>query len=655
MSLVSRTHSLSHPLPQTAPASQEAAQPRPGAALAHEVLGRRDTGSQSLSVVEMALRSGLPLLSREQRATQSDRFPLPRTETRDVVLNIDQLAAAAGLPAQGSPGPTPRERISAKLERFDFSAPAGPEREAQQALEAKYIDWAAGVLAAREKVFGNGRYSIDGDRSVAIGEAVLPALYDGVRQFLSSSSRSPVASALATAVGPRFSGSDSAGTRVNQGELNNAYDPAVIGGAVGGATALVMDSTLLSAMDRRAQLANFPQFKPVDLKALVPDAAPVQLRINNGQKEYWEPLTDRADPMASPTLPTLVSLQEQAEQKRQNLATVQEMLQAKSWGLLAQPLVTGAANVLRRYLMPAQALLQAGPVAAGAVLASGSAGGITKFGLGLLKAPAYADVDNLVGGRQRVNLFSTQLPQADVRAATWSDVGKLPQRAADTLVEAGLLAKHYVAGPWRGNGLLPSAQDVRARVGDVAHAVAANTIATVVSTATGPLLAQVMRSGAAAALPHEAQNSPAYLLQQFAQSATNDFAWQAAKSAFKGAAFNLGASLDTWRDNRQVQLRQTALHAQGDLPHLAEKLLAAPQSTRDPRLQTALRDLQELRGDAVDTARLQRALRDLEHHAQHAGDAAADVAPLMRRIETALQSTEQREASLRWRTPAHAA
>lgn len=658
MSMVSRTL-LPLPTQPIVPDAQRPELPRPGAALVHDVLSR-NARSQSFSAAETAQRVKLTstLLSDEQRHARSDRFDkgsssgaaAAQQHPLHIAIDVAQLEAAVA--ASGPQRQEARERIRTGLQSLEFNAPAGPQRTAQEALEARYVDWAAGVLQARERAFGHGRYAIDSDRKVSVGEAVLPALYDGVRQFLSSSSRSPVASALATAVGPRFSGHDSAGARVNQGELNNSYDPALIGGSVGGATALAMDSTLLTAMDRRARLANFPQFKPVDLKALVPDPGPVQLRIVNGKKDYFEPLTSNTGPGASPADPTLVGLQEEAEQKRRKLTTAQEMLQGHGWGLLAQPLVTGAANVLRRYLMPAQSLLQAGPVAAGSVLASGTAGGITRFGLGLLKAPAYADVDNLVGGRQRVNLFSTQLPQPDVRAATWSDIGNLPRHAGETLVEAGLLAKHYLAGAWRSNALVPSARDVRDRVGDIAHAVASNTLAAVFSTATGPLLAQLMRNGASAALPGESPQSPAYLLQQFGQSATNDFVWQTARSAFRGTAFDLAASLDTWRDDRQVRLRQTALQAQGDLPHLAEKL-AARGNPGDPRLERALRDLQELGGDAVDTARLQRALGDLDHHARHAGDAAADVAPLMRRIETALQSMEQREASLRWRAPAH--
>ncbi|MDR7149938.1 hypothetical protein J2W49_001893 [Hydrogenophaga palleronii] len=588
----------------------------------------------------------------------SERFYTPVSSFRahEVAIDIARLSAAAGLPPLDPPVPTHKERIGAALQAMAFQAPEGPQRQAQQALEDRYIDWAAGVLASREKVFGQGRYSVDGDRQVALGAAMLPALYDGVRQFLSSSSRSPVAGAIATALGPRLGGTDFEGNRVNLGELNNAFDPAVIGGAAGGVTALAMDSTLLTAMDRRARMANLPQFKPVDLKALVPDPAPVQLRVIDGKKEYWEPLTDSAAPAASPDQTTLRDLQHAAQEKRRTLATVQDMLQARSWGLLAQPAVTGVANMLRRHWMPAQAMLQGTQVGAATVLASGTAGGLTKFGLGVLKAPAFADVDNLVGGQQRVNLFTTKLPQPDVPAASLADIAQLPRRAGETLVEAGLLARHYVAGPWRGQGLIPSGRELRNRVGDVAHAVMANTLAAVFSTATGPLVAQLLRKGAASARPDEPHNSPAYLLQQFAQSATNDFVWQASKAAFKATSFDLAASLDNWRANGQLRLLQTAKQAQGALPELArqaEQVLGAMPHADQHALQGVLRTLQALPlGNTNHTTTLNEALSDLKRHAaQGEGAVSEAIKPLLISLETALEATQQRDAMLRWSKP----
>lgn len=674
MSMVSRTSAFAHPLQQLV-TEQQNEPPRSGAALVHDSLGRAPRSqSLSFSAAETAQRLTSTLLSKDERHARSDRFEMGSSSSAmaaqlhplHIAMDVAHLEAAVATHAnpphvaidmtrlEAAAQQSPAERIRSALRSMEFKAPAGPEREAQQALEARYVDWAAGVLQARERTFGNGRYSIDSDRKVSIGDAVLPALYDGVRQFLSSSSRSPVAGALATALGPRFSGTDSTGQRVNQGEMNNSYDPAVVGGAIGGATALAMDSTLLNAMDRRARLANFPQLAPVDLKALVPDPAFVQLRVVDGKKEYWVPLADNTNPASSPDVQTMAALQEEVEQKRQRLATVQNALQGQGWGLLAQPLVTGAANVLRRYFMPAKSLLQAGPVMAGSVLASGAAGGATRLGLGLLKAPAFADVDNLMGGQQRVNLFSTRLPQPDAPAAAWSDARNLPRHAAEVAVEAGSLLKHYLAGPWRGTGssLVPSGSAVLTRVGDIAHSVMANTFAAVFSTATGPLLGQMLRDGAASARPGENQQSPAYLLQQFSQSATNDFVWQATRSAFKGSAFNLAVSLDRWRETREIKLGQAALQAQGDLPHLAEKLLATPQGRSDSGLQRALRDLQKPSGDAVDTAELQRALGDLKQHVRHTGNNSVEADQLVQCLETALQSTKQREASIRWRTPA---
>jgi hypothetical protein len=612
----------------------------------------------SLSALDMAPRAGTALLSREERRMPSERFVSAASSfaPHEVVIDMARLANAAGLPPVDPPQASPKERMGAALQAMEFLAPPGPQRAAQQALENQYIDWAAGVLAAREKVFGQGRYSVDSHRQVALGEAVLPALYDGVRQFLSSSSRSPVAGAISTALGPRLSGTDSQGNRVNLGELNNAYDPAVIGGAVGGATALTVDSTLLTAMDRRAKLSNVPQFKPVDLKALVPDPAPVQLRVVDGKKAYWEPLSEHASPSTQIQQPTLLELKQGVEQKRRTLAAVQDILQARSWGLLAQPAVTGVANALRRYLMPAKAMLQGGPVGAATVLASGAAGGLTKVGLGLLKAPAFADVDNLLGGQQRLNLFTPKLPQPDLPAASMADIGQLPRRVGETLVEAGALAKHYVAGPWRGQGLVPSARELRDRVGDMAHAVMSNTLAAVFSTGTGPLVAQLLRNGAPSARPGEAHNSNAYLLHQFAQSATNDFVWQASKAAFKGTSFDLAASLDNWRANRQVRLLHTAKQAQGALPdlaHQAERALGAPVGADQRALQGTLHTLQALpSGQAVQVQALTEVLADLKRHAaQGDGAVSESLKPVMATLESALSATRQREAMLNWSKP----
>jgi hypothetical protein len=233
---------------------------------------------------------------------------------------------------------------------------------------------------------------------------------------------------------------------------------------------------------------------------------------------------------------------------RQALASVQDILEAKNWGLYAQPAVTAGFNVLRRLVMPAASLLQPLPVFVGSVIASGTAGGLTKLGLGLMKPTAQADVDDLVGGQQHVDLFATKLPDASQEPARFSDIGKLPGRSVSALKETVALGARYVAGPWQdSNSWVPSRDASLSRIGDVMRSVAANTLASVLSTATGPHVASVMRHGLTVPGADEASDSPAYLLQQAATSATNDYVWQAAREAHKNSAFDSAASLDRWR------------------------------------------------------------------------------------------------------------
>ncbi|WP_439391200.1 hypothetical protein [Ideonella sp. YS5] len=459
----------------------------------------------------------------------------------EVVIDIDPPVIDA----------TPRGQIEAVLHGMDFAAPEGPLREAQVALEAEYITWAAGVAEKRQAAFGAGHYSIGGDHQKNFGEAVLPAVYDFARQFISSSSRSPVRNAVATEFAPNYT--QVAGQRVNVGEFSNGWDSSVVGGALGGVTAHAVDSTLLTAMDREAKKANMPQLKPVDLKALVPDPGDVQLSIVEGKKVYWRPTDDvhadlESGAGAAVGHPSKTQLQEEVKVRRQALASVQDGLEAKNWGLFAQPMVTGAFNVLRRVVMPASSLLQPGPVFIGSVVASGTAGAVTKLGLGLLKPTAQADVDNLVGGQQHVKLFATKVPDASLEPARFSDIGHLPGRAKAVLGETAALGAHFLAGAWRDSGSwVPSRDASLARIGDVMRSVTANTLASVLSTATGPLVASVARQGLTVPAAGEAKDSGAYLLQQAATSATNDYVWQASKEAHKNSAFDLAGSLDRWR------------------------------------------------------------------------------------------------------------
>jgi hypothetical protein len=164
-----------------------------------------------------------------------------------------------------------------------------------------------------------------------------------------------------------------------------------------------------------------------------------------------------------------------------------------------------------------------------------------------------------------------------------------------------------------------------------------------------------MRGGAAAPLAGESQRSGAYLLQQFMQSATNDFAWQAAKEAVKGSAFDLGASLDRWRDGRQAQQMHSALAAQGDLPRFASALQRAmPDLPQQGPLRDALQQLEQLQAlgpdDGVQGEVLRRAADALRPSAAENGL----VGLVLERVEGVLASVQRHDEMARWRAPAGA-
>jgi hypothetical protein len=429
----------------------------------------------------------------------------------------------------------------------------------------------------------------------------------------------------------------------------------------GAGTAYAVDTALLSAMDRRARLANFPEFKPVDLKALVPDPAPVQLRMVNGQKEFWRPLQDEsgAPQAAAPSeqgMPSMAALKDKAETRRKLLTDLQDILESKQWGLLAQPMLAGGANVLRRAILSKEALLRPLPVLGHSMWASGLGGAGAKLGLGLAKSAAWADVDNLVGGKQRVNLFATQVADPNVRPAGLADYRGLPGHAWQVAKETASLATHFAAGPWRSSGsLVPSREAVQARVGDVARTVVSNVFASVLSTATGPLVAQILRNGASAPLPGESPQSGAYLLQQAAQSATNDFVWQASREALRGGAYNLGASLDRWRDDRQARSLRAAHAAQNELPALAVDLQRAADALTGgdaPRIQATLTEIRSIgRDQNIRVDVLQRALAVLKDQPALASADPRGHARLVEGAETVIHSMAQRDELKRWRDP----
>ncbi|GKT20954.1 type III secretion system effector XopF2 [Acidovorax sp. SUPP3334] len=546
------------------------------------------------------------------------------TAASEAAVSNDALALDQPVP------PTAGGRVMAALDDMPLLDDTAEQRD----MAAQYRQWAADRADAQEAA-GVGGYSIK------IGDAALPAGYDFARQLLSSMARSPATNAMATAIGPR-SGLNAAGQSVNIGELSNQYDPALAGGGIGGLTAHMIDTTLLSAMDRRAALANFPQFKAIDPKVLVPDPCPVQLRVVNGEKQFWKPATagalgGRLD------LPTMNELKAQVELRRKSVASLQSALDGKQWGVLAQPLMTAGFNVLRRHVMPIHAFTNPALVFSHSLWASGLGGGVTKLALGLGKSAAYTHLDDLVGGAHKANVFATSLPHPEMPAAGLSDISGLGNYGLEVAKETLDLTQHFWIGPWRTSGsLLPSGDDVRARLSDVGRSVASNVMASVASTGIGSLVGQLGRGGSNSALSGESLRSQGYMLQQAGQSSSNDFVWQACKEYLGGTSHNLSDSLDAWRDNKRVRLQNQALSLQTQLAIDAARLRdGIPMAGNDEALylSTAFDVLAGLGSRAEPSAHdLKIAQTLLREGAASAGSEQPDVAEIQARVDQAIRA-----------------
>lgn len=474
------------------------------------------------------------------------------------------------------PPASPHETIALALNTKPFAAALGPNTveqaqimAGQQEMETEYIKWAADVLSAREAAFGRGSsYTVNKDMKTPLKDALLPALYEGVSGFISSGSRSPVRNAVASAIGPRSEGGKTVG------ELAFQIDAATVSGAIGGVTAYAVDAWVLEAMSRRKKISNFPQFKALPPKVLVPDPSPVQLRIVNGAKEYWRPTP--VGVLSTNNLPTMLDLKNQAENQRDAIAKQQQRLDGKGIFSWTPAAMTGAFNVARRALSSTTWLVKPLPVFVGSVLASSSAGAMTKFGIGMAKAMpslAQAKVDNLVGGAQMANVYTVKAPHADMRAANWSDIGGLPRFVGETAREAGSLVAQTF-NPQR------SWLQAREQAMHVLVTAIANAGASVASVGFGSLFGSIERGGSLTPLPNEPLNSKAYLVQQFAQSATNDFYWNGGKEMQKSDAHALGTELDRYRDKKQETLLRAAHREQAALPELVNTLrLALSQGT----------------------------------------------------------------------------
>ena len=404
------------------------------------------------------------------------------------------------------------QELQSCLQLLEFASPS----PAQKTLEQEYVFVTAHALAVRKAELGGG-YMLASEMQTSMNVGVWAACYEASSGAVSSAARSPVRNA----VGVGLNGT---------AELNLPLSQASLSGAIGGVTAYMAAEWVLKAADRKAKKYNFTEIVKINLEKALPYPCAIELTVSGATKTYQRRNARQ-----------LASAMAVIDTERAALTAAQTRLSGNGeLSPYAQGLITGALNVLRR-LGPATALLDPGTVFGTSLAASAAGGFLTRGAFGLLKLSylAQTEVDDLVGGQQKINLFRVKKRNSDVdESASWTDVRRF---AGETLYEAGALGLHRLNcadTPWCGQ-----AKDI------VSHALI-NAIASVGSTAIGGLIATGIRGplqiGPAAG---EAHNSPGYLMQQFFQSAVNDYMWNAGKKLTGSPVSNLSESLDLQRAN----------------------------------------------------------------------------------------------------------
>jgi hypothetical protein len=472
-------------------------------------------------------------------------------------------SASAGVAENAS---SARERLLLRLDNMPFDTHQTVNADQQAAWQDEYLTWATSVLERREAAFGpEARYELHSNMSVDVAGAMLPAVYDAARSFISSTSRSPVSNTVTNALG-------------TAGEFTNTYDPAVIGGIAGGLAVYAVDRTLLGAMDRLSWLANMPSLKPVDIDALIPEPCTVQLRLSNrGGVTYkrFERVATDAEPRvathdASPNT-SLAALRRTSAERREAVGAWQSVLNGRSGASLVHPTFTGLTNMGRRAWLPESALFDTGQLLGASALASGTAAAASRLALGIARSlpwVAQTHVDDLLGGTQRVNLFVSTRRDADARAAGFASIVSLPRYLIPLARETVSLGLHAIPIPF----LHRSWKDLGAQGLDMTRHAFSNACASVFSVSVGSMVAQLARNGSLTALPGEAHNSPAALLQQFTQSAASDHIWEVFKANLSAVEHKLGNSLDQLRDMRVSHFRMVRVSAGGEVKQALNRL-----------------------------------------------------------------------------------
>lgn len=497
-----------------------------------------------------------------------------------------------------------------------------------QAMEKEYATCACALLERRERLYGDtpggSAYRLDQQMSVEIKAGLLPMAFDGLRQFWIGAGRAPTRNAVVTrfAPGPNQS---------RHSEINNALDATLAGGAAAGCTAWLAEAWV-SAIDRRAKLSNFPTLQPVDMKVLLPEPFPVQLQISTLDdgtkvKSYWRPCSDAypnglAIPDASSER-TLAGLQCIRAGERAALVSRQNMLEGKSYSAFLDPTIVGAANVLRRVVSSPPILSSPFSVFLTTVVASGVGGAASRMMLAMGKSVprvSQAEIDNLIGGKQRINLFKLARPDPTKAPVGWSDLRTLPRFVGEVWREFGDLLMHG-----------RTAKQAAAQFWDAfGRTIGSSALISVACQGTGNVFGQVARKNSPGPTPDESVHSGGSLLDQFGLSGFNVLGYQAMRALMGPLQGDLGVTLDHRRAverARHIEIsertRVKVLHSisllrqhMGAVPaHAGRWRNAGPTLANQPGAASALLELNDmLQSEALVLAPTERHLHVLYRH-----------------------------------------
>ena len=572
--ILSRLLDVSEPVPGTPGVPAEPLQLQPthglvdGGALS-SVAGLR-TGSQDRSFMEPPqrrrasdVRSPPPSPDSDESDTH-DRFATPLSSMRweasgRRVLQHGLLEAAGVREAGGAgaavhpdpdasaPPPSRWTVLRAGLERglgeWQFSATNPEQLAAQVELEARYLDRAAQVAERRERAFGTTQpYQVGQPMRTQVREGLLPAAYESFQSFVTSAFRSPSGAVI--------------GLSVQDNRNFFPIDQALTTSLLQGFMAYVAEGAMV-AVNNRATLSNMPTISRNNFDGLFyeqeiqPDT--VLLVVKDGRKEYM-----RADD------PRACSAEAEAEKVGRKLSSIklrQDQLDGKSFGFSLVPLMSGGFNTFRRFLSSASVLASPLPLFVTSALASGSASGVVKLGLEVGKTAAQVEIDDLMGGRQSVNLFRLSRPHADIEPLRWADAKRLHRFLGETFLESLSLANE-ARRTWQ-----HSAADMAYRY------ILVNGIANISAVGIGGMMGQVFRPERHfGALPGESPQSRGNIAGQMVQSTFGDAIWRGLKEPMKGRELDANASLKLRRATRMAEMSKVALREQGNLRTLVRPI-----------------------------------------------------------------------------------